>query len=816
VPGGGGADDDGDGIPNINDPCDSSYYGPGGGGDTSYCGSYSNTCGVSIPNVSCPDYPNYSLPGGGGADDDGDGVPNINDPDAPNYSLPGGGGDTSCCGDGVPNLYCPGYPHYSDPGGGGADDDGDGIPNINDPDAPSYHLPEGGGDTTYCGEGILNIYCPDYPNYDDRTADTSITVTYGAAPFWINSLLVGKDIKGILVWRSFNLEGVAGDEDGGVTITGVGVARILCTRLDDRRSLLLSVRVEVLPKQLTIVDTWVDTLKASDGKRDAEVLPGSLQGLLPADVGSVTVSASASYANTLTDISNPITVTYRLAGNRAYCYREPAGETYTGKILPKGSNASDVRGIVIKQEEVGGAYTPWPGVRISYTINGDSYGELTTDANGRYFLSGLGEGDAVKLMAPEKHSYTCAPQQQTVVATLKFVQATTISYMPDGVSMTQLALRDSEGNVLVNWAHEEINDTLFYQLPCNQNGVEQLGIACDLPSGISGSFSVWADAVASGVTDMSEVAEAVEVAPAAQAAGTPQVEVDVSRAGRRVITIALNDANNSADTLKRYTLVLNKNFDLFDVVNEHLGNLRVVNTNPATNRTGLVFSACTWWHKRDAGEWFIGEEKQLYYTAGTSILDKFTEKDSMFLVLSLPDGSLIETCPDANLIEAATDGGENGSDDSDGNSSASKKSVKVAVYPNPVPSGGTVKFKQVNLFDSEDEDNRYVKYSLFDTQGRLVLRGDASPLYEGQGLIMPQLPGIYHLLLESKAGKRWVVKVAVSDKRWIHSIPNPRLAHTASCTSAVWVISNIVHLIQFNIIKLSTIKKNIYLCFTVL
>jgi hypothetical protein len=94
-----------------------------------------------------------------------------------------------------------------------------------------------------------------------------------------------------------------------------------------------------------------------------------------------------------------------------------------------------------------------------------------------------------------------------------------------------------------------------------------------------------------------------------------------------------------------------------------------------------------------------------------------------------------------------------------------KKSLKMAVYPNPVPSGGTIKFKQVNMFDGEDKDNRYVKYSLYDTQGRLILIGDASPLYEGPGLIMPQTPGIYHLLLESMTGKRWVVKIAVSDKR---------------------------------------------------
>jgi hypothetical protein len=55
-----------------------------------------------------------------------------------------------------------------------------------------------------------------------------------------------------------------------------------------------------------------------------------------------------------------------------------------------------------------------------------------------------------------------------------------------------------------------------------------------------------------------------------------------------------------------------------------------------------------------------------------------------------------------------------------------------------------------------------VKYSLFSSQGSLILTGEASPLYEGQGLAMPLVPaGIYHLLLEGKSGKRWVAKVAV-------------------------------------------------------
>jgi hypothetical protein len=41
------------------------------------------------------------------------------------------------------------------------------------------------------------------------------------------------------------------------------------------------------------------------------------------------------------------------------------------------------------------------------------------------------------------------------------------------------------------------------------------------------------------------------------------------------------------------------------------------------------------------------------------------------------------------------------------------------------------------------------------------ITADASPLYGGRGVAMLQVPGIYHLLLEGKNGKRLVVKVAV-------------------------------------------------------
>jgi hypothetical protein len=204
--------------------------------------------------------------------------------------------------------------------------------------------------------------------------------------------------------------------------------------------------------------------------------------------------------------------------------------------------------------------------------------------------------------------------------------------------------------------------------------------------------------------------------------------------------------------------VLSKDLGLSDVITEHLnGILRVVQNDPVNNKTGLTFSACKWYHKRYPDTLFMPmpmDGSPLYYTAGPSLSDRFTEKDSMYLVLTLSDGTTLKTCPDADSVESG--GGNAGS--------AGKKSSRIAASPNPVTSGGFIKLKQSDFADGKEEEERYVKYSLFSSQGRLILCGEASPLYEGQGLAMPLVPaGIYHLLLEGKSGKRWVAKVAIEN-----------------------------------------------------
>jgi hypothetical protein len=274
------------------------------------------------------------------------------------------------------------------------------------------------------------------------------------------------------------------------------------------------------------------------------------------------------------------------------------------------------------------------------------------------------------------------------------------------------SINDDAGNDLGGrWEREEVDSEtvlLRYRIPCDKNAVSQLNITYTTSQG-----------------------------------DAQNLKFDVSAPGRQVATVEIPGEG------KRYQLEVVKNFELFDIINEHMGSLRVVNNNPALNKSGMVFEKCVWEVKKD-GKWAIVETKSLYYAAGQSISDKFSSADSMRLTLQTTSGDIQETCPD--------DGSGAGSGSNDGASSSnnSSKSAALSVYPNPVAAGGTIKLKQAELADGEDEP--YADFYLFDAQGRLTLAGSFSALRGG--LTMPVAPGIYHLVLEGKAGRK-VLKVAV-------------------------------------------------------
>jgi uncharacterized repeat protein (TIGR02543 family) len=806
-PGGGGADDNGDGIPNINDPDWEHYYDLGGGGDTSYCGKgipniscpeypyfdsiggggATGYCGDSVLNISCPAYPGYNQPGGGGYDDDGDGIPNINDPDWEHYDDLGGGGDTTYCGNGIPNVNCPGYPGYYLPGGGGDTGYcGNGIPNISCPDAPHYPLPGGGGstgycggdtlnlscpsypgyyqpggggDTGYCGNGILNVECPLYPGYyepgggggDGRIRDSLITITYADTSFWIvpdSNAIGGSKFE----WVSLTPKVATTSKAGMVSVAGCGRASILCFTLPDSAAneqknnrVVATVTLDVAPKPLAIVDTWVDTIKTYDAEPDAGVVAGVLQGVLERDAGSVSVQATAKYNSAFPGSGKPIVVTYTLTGSRAYCYVAPPGTSCSGSIVMDGKH-SDIWGVVMKRDEANGAARPYADVNVAYTVkNATTKTALTdtacTDADGRYFIGGLGYGDTVTLRPEEKRTWMVTPLPQPITVKSNVEQVDTLTYAPDNISLRALTLRDDDDNdsggdedsdVLAQWKYEEINDTTYYELPCNRS-VVTLSVEYAMPANVTGRL----------VSD-----EADEAGVSVQRDDN-LISVDVSKPGRKVFTIELSST-------KRYTVVLDKPYGLFDFVTEHLGYIRTVVNNPEVNG-GFSFTSCTWWYKKDSTEnWETKSGTQFYYTAGPNISYKFSDKDTMYVILYTTTGDTLTTCPD-DLQSRRTALAAVGS--------KSEEDIDSYAYPNPVRGGSKIYLKRSIIIDGESDGAdadankvRYSTYRLFNSIGKLVFSGSASVLTDG--LTMPKTPGAYFLILDGKAGRR-VIRIAV-------------------------------------------------------
>jgi hypothetical protein len=115
--------------------------------------------------------------------------------------------------------------------------------------------------------------------------------------------------------------------------------------------------------------------------------------------------------------------------------------------------------------------------------------------------------------------------------------------------------------------------------------------------------------------------------------------------------------------------------------------------------------------------------------------------DEVRVVLRETDGPWLATCPYIPELAAQAD------------------EARMAAYPNPVAAGGAIRLRESALADEELEE-RYATFYLFDVQGKLVNTGKASALRNG--LAMPELSGMYYLILEGKAGKMQL-KVVVGE-----------------------------------------------------
>ncbi|MDR1343534.1 MAG: hypothetical protein LBK18_09825 [Prevotellaceae bacterium] len=466
--------------------------------------------------------------------------------------------------------------------------------------------------------------------------------------------------------------------------------------------------------QLTVSGTAVQQEKVYDGSSRALVTSaGVLSGMSAGE--EVTLLAAAEYDSKFVGSGKVVAVAYSLVGAHAGGYVAPASVTYRDGAIT--ARPLTVSGTQVAKEK---AYDGSDSARVTSpgALNGVLPGDdVKLSAAAKYDDRSAGSGKAItvaySLSGYSAGSY--APPADAVISGGKIIGSELNGGTQNSLIQT-ISLVNGADSVLMRWRCDTVGDTIRYRLPCSSAiSLEQLKAKYTL--------------AASSVEMLMEPTDLI-----------PSVR-------RMFITKLL-----SGGQTKRYTVIVEKPFSLFDVVNEHVGSLRVVNNNPATNGHGLTFSTCEWRYKRDSGEWLTGEPAQLYYTAGSSVRDKFTYRDSMYVVLRTASGERLETCPDASPAAHGGSGSEAGD--------SLKNSGGLSVYPNPVAAGGVIRLKQAALIG--DGDELYTRLYLLDAQGRPVLTGDASALRSG--LTMPEIPGIYHLVLEGKSGRK-VVKIAVGQRR---------------------------------------------------
>ncbi|MDR1415870.1 MAG: YDG domain-containing protein, partial [Prevotellaceae bacterium] len=471
----------------------------------------------------------------------------------------------------------------------------------------------------------------------------------------------------------------------------------------------------------------VDSAKEYDGTTTAGYTGDSLTGVLSGDNVSLD-DFTLNYATPSAGDSIAVTPSqWKLTGADTGCYALPDFGKKTADIIP-----APLR---ITPDTLQSKIYKDPDPALTYTASG--WKTESDSLNQRSILTGELSRDAGAQ----------AGDYEITLGTLKANGSYSIIFV-EGVKfriirelMSSLSIAYGDGDILAHWGSDSIADTIRYEVPCDKNdAAKQLTLHYDALSGVTGRFVEEENIVGKG-------GETVEDAVSGD------LIVDMGNAGRKSLTIELHDA--STDLSKRYTIMLEKKFELFYIIREHLGHLRVVHNNPLLNGHGMEFSVCDWYQwSWDRSEWELVAFGPLYYTAGASVRDnKFTDRDSMYVKLITTDNILLETCPDVSK-NADKDTVAGGGDTGD------TRSVDLSVYPNPVATGGTIKLKQAELADGEDAP--YTAFYLFDAQGRLTLTGSFSALRGG--LTMPEAPGIYHLVLEGKAGRK-VVKVAVGQQK---------------------------------------------------
>jgi uncharacterized repeat protein (TIGR02543 family) len=208
--------------------------------------------------------------------------------------------------------------------------------------------------------------------------------------------------------------------------------------------------------------------------------------------------------------------------------------------------------------------------------------------------------------------------------------------------------------------------------------------------------------------------------------------VDADRAFRIDTSISLSSIDGQT---KRYTLTLEKHLDFSSFVHIQLGGKLLMAVKNPENNNGFDLTEA-YWQRKVGDAWIaIGCDK-FYYVPDP---DRFSY-DTVRIVVRDISGTWLSSCPYEPSDAAASD-----------------ETLRAAVYPNPVTAGGVIYLKESFFIGAKLKEN-YANFLLLNVQGGVVKTGKTVELR--QGLIMPTIPGMYHLILEGAAG-RIQLKIAV-------------------------------------------------------
>jgi uncharacterized repeat protein (TIGR02543 family) len=603
----------------------------------------------------------------------------------------------------------------NDGDGDNDDSDGDGIPNINDPDAPNYNTPGGGGDMSYCGDGILNINCPNYPEYDkpgggghDDDGDGTPNINDPNAPNY-TAPGGGDDTNycgdGTLNISCPDYPGYYQPGGNGEGIT-YNVTFVVNGGANIRSQTVRGGATITRPK---------DPTKAGD-KFAGWYSNANFTKIwnFSSDIVTDNVMLYAKWINN--NVPTHI-VTFESNGGSnvdpqmvakdatAVC---PANPKKKGCIFGGWYSDKEFTELwCFPTNKVTGRttlYAKWfDGRKATCTVTFNSNGGSHVDPQT------VAKGERVILTMPTFANYSFEGWYEDV--SFRYCWSGEYGITKNLTLYAKwIAKTVQVDSMIVNGVARAVSGNIIpYTVPCGDDTTKTLRISFVTAPGTYYKFP----------------------------SGSTLVNINGPFQKDIVITFFTTAPDSFGDgQVRQCTLRVEKPFKLDDIMRAQLGGrLLMVIKNPVYNGNHHIQDV-QWWRKN--GKEYMVNSKKFYYT----FPDRPTA-DTIFAKLQDTSGTWISTCPYIPNV-----------------SGAPNKATHMAVYPNPVPVGGVVHLKENLLIGDElgELEARYATFRLISVQGTVVRSGNVSELK--QEFTVPDTPGIYHLVLEGKAGNAQL-KIAV-------------------------------------------------------